>query len=74
MDIYPAGEAPIDGVTSVKLSEQIDHQDCRLLTKKDDPEWRAVRAELKSGDILLTLGAGDVSKLGEQFVETYVKG
>jgi UDP-N-acetylmuramate--alanine ligase len=73
LDVYAAGEAPLKGVTSEALAAQLDHPDCRLLSRKDDPQLTAVRAELKSGDILLTLGAGDISKLGEQFTESFVK-
>lgn len=74
MDIYAAGEAPISGITADRLAEEIDHADVRRLVKKDDPQWSAVRAELKSGDVLLTLGAGDVSKQGELFCESLIKG
>jgi len=74
LDIYPAGEAPVKGITSEAMVEQMDHPDCRLINRKEDPQLNAVKAELKSGDILLTLGAGDISKLGEQFTENFVKG
>lgn len=73
MDIYPAGEPPIAGVSGELLVEQIDHPDCRFLSRKTDAKWDAVRSELKSGDICLTLGAGDISKLGEQFTEAFAK-
>ncbi len=73
LDIYPAGEFPIPGVTSELLVEQMDHPDGRYLSRKQDAKLEAVRAELKSGDILLTLGAGDISKLGEQFTENFAK-
>ncbi len=73
-DIYAAGETPIDGVTSTKLVEQIQHGDRRLISRKEDPQLNEVRDFLKSGDILLTLGAGDISKLGEQMTESLIKG
>lgn len=73
-DIYAAGEAPIDGVTSAKLVEQIQHDDRRLVSRKEDPQLNEVRDFLKSGDILLTLGAGDISKIGEQMTESLIKG
>lgn len=74
LDIYPAGEAPLAGITSQALIEQMDHPDCRWLSRRDDPQLNAVKAELRAGDILLTLGAGDISKLGEQFTEQFAKG
>ncbi len=73
MDIYPAGESPINGISAENLVEQMDHPDRRYLSRKDDPKLEAVKAELKSGDILVTLGAGDISKLGEQFTDSFAK-
>ncbi len=73
LDLYPAGEEPIEGINSETLSAQIDHPDCRLLKRNEDPRLEAVKRELKSGDLLLTLGAGDISRLGEQFIESFVK-
>lgn len=73
LDIYPAGEFPIPGVSSEELVEQMDHPNRKFLSRKEDPKLDAVKTELKSGDILLTLGAGDISKLGEQFTESFAK-
>ncbi len=72
-DIYAAGEKPIEGVTSARLVEQIQHPDRRFVSRKDDPALNLVRDFLKPGDILLTLGAGDISKLGEQMTESLIK-
>lgn len=72
-DIYAAGEKPIAGVTSAKLVEQIVHSDRRYISRQEDPALTTVRDFLKPGDILLTLGAGDISKLGEQMTESLVK-
>ncbi len=74
LDIYPAGEAPIAGVSSPLLVEAMKHPHCRYLSRKDDPQLDEVRAFLKPGDILLTLGAGDISKLGEAMMNAQVKG
>lgn len=73
-DIYAAGEAPLEGVTAQKLVEDIQHPDRRLVSRKEDPHLNTVRDFLKTGDILLTLGAGDISKLGEQMTESLIKG
>ncbi|MBX3021157.1 MAG: UDP-N-acetylmuramate--L-alanine ligase [Bdellovibrionales bacterium] len=74
LDIYPAGEAPLEGVSSAQLAQEIDHSDCRYLNRQQDPQLSTVAAFLKPGDILVTLGAGDISKLGEQFTDSYSKG
>ncbi len=74
LDIYAAGESALDGVTSQILAEQIDHAHCHYLSRTKDPEMQAIKAFLKPGDILLTLGAGDISRLGEKLIETLMKG
>ncbi|MGB9618075.1 MAG: UDP-N-acetylmuramate--L-alanine ligase [Desulfomonilaceae bacterium] len=71
MDIYPASERPIDGVSAEALCRGIKsrgHKACRYLSKTDNiPEL--VAGDLQPGDILITLGAGDVTKLGPQILE-----
>jgi UDP-N-acetylmuramate--alanine ligase len=64
LDIYPAGEAPIKDVTSKRLAEEMDHASCHYYTSKEEAKDEIVK-KLKAGDILLTLGAGDVYKLGD---------
>jgi len=68
MDIYPAGEEAIPGVSSdliVKVMQGV-HPQASAAPKPFSAD--ALRAELKSGDVLLTLGAGDVWKYGEQLL------
>lgn len=67
LDIYAAGEPALDGVTSQKLAQEIDHPHCRHLVRTDE-NLKQILKTLKSGDLFLTLGAGDVSKLGEKLV------
>jgi UDP-N-acetylmuramate--alanine ligase len=71
MDIYAAGEKPIPGVTGRALFEGIKkhgHKDAIYL-----PDGEAVLGHMATalgkGDLLITLGAGDVWKLGEQILE-----
>lgn len=73
VDVYPAGEAPIEGVNSQTLCQQIHHEHCQFVSRKEDPVLKSVMSSLKPGDIFLTLGAGDISKLGEQISEIFVK-
>jgi len=67
MDIYPAGEPPIPGVTAKALYEGIKsrgHKDVTYIENRDDlAGW--LGDNLKQGDMLITLGAGDVWKVGE---------
>lgn len=65
LDIYPAGESPIEGVSSEKLCRDVKHKNCVYIDSKTKAKETLIK-ELKSGDIFLTLGAGDIYKLGEE--------
>ncbi len=70
LDIYPAGEKPIEGVTSDVLAEKIRRQKNGEVLKTDrEGAVKYVVSKMKKGDILLTLGAGDVWKLGLKTLE-----
>ncbi len=56
MDIYPARELPIEGVTSQMLLDKIGIAEKSLVTKEN---LLAVISE-KQTEVLLTLGAGDI--------------
>jgi UDP-N-acetylmuramate--alanine ligase len=67
IDIYPAGEDPIAGVSSEALYQAIKkqgHLDVQYVGVSDDVVPQ-LRDTVKDGDIVLTLGAGDVYKIGE---------
>ena len=66
-DVYSAGEEPIEGATGEALCIAIGehgHREARYLGKAVGA-GEAVRVILHPGDIFLTMGAGDVWKLGE---------
>jgi len=63
LDIYAASEPPIPGVTADALAEKIRSR--RPVTRLAPDEQDALRERLRPGDVLLTLGAGDVWKWGE---------
>jgi UDP-N-acetylmuramate--alanine ligase len=70
LDIYPAGEAPIPGISADVLAEKIrkkGHGSIVQTDRKGAVEY--VVSAMVEGDILLTLGAGDVWKLGETVLE-----
>ncbi|MDD2389738.1 MAG: UDP-N-acetylmuramate--L-alanine ligase [Desulfobacterales bacterium] len=67
LPIYPASEPPLPGVDSHKLSNAIrlhGHKDVRD-SENFDSAVSLVRGIVEAGDIVLTLGAGDVWKVGE---------
>ncbi len=61
LDIYPAREKPIEGITSDALLEHITIKDKQLLTKNEAVHCIANQ----NTDVLLTLGAGDIDQLVE---------
>lgn len=65
MDIYAAGEKPIKGVSSQLIIDGIKRNGGKAL-----PFGRSmdVARDLKPGDVVLTLGAGDVWKSGEELL------
>jgi UDP-N-acetylmuramate--alanine ligase len=71
MDIYPAGEAPIPGVTAADLAEGIRAHGHRNVTYLGSDRARIVDHVCdisRPGDLVLTLGAGDVSQLGSDIL------
>ncbi|MDP2157299.1 MAG: cyanophycin synthetase, partial [Nitrospirota bacterium] len=71
LDIYPASEKPIPGITSELLAEKMKQKGQKNVTCFRDREEATnhLVVQLKKGDVLLTLGAGDVWKMGESVVE-----
>lgn len=68
-EIYPAREQPIDGVTSALVADAAE--------KAGHPvAWRGTRealasalaSEVREGDLVLTLGAGDITRTGPELL------
>ncbi|MFA5088212.1 MAG: cyanophycin synthetase, partial [Candidatus Omnitrophota bacterium] len=68
-DIYAASEAPMEGVTSQKLVEKITkrHPGEVVYLKREDILTH-LKKIVRPGDLVLTLGAGDLNQIGEEFV------
>jgi UDP-N-acetylmuramate--alanine ligase len=69
-DVYASREAPIPGVTGELVADaarQAGHADVRYCPRwQDAPELLAGQAG--PGDVVITLGAGDVNRLAQQLV------
>lgn len=65
LDIYPAREDPIPGVTSTLITDHL--MNGRLVSA--DEAVDAVAAVAAEGDVVLTVGAGDVTAYGPVIVE-----
>jgi UDP-N-acetylmuramate--alanine ligase len=68
MDIYPAGEKPIRGVSSGVLIKKMNKSDV-FYAAGNNEVVELLGGKLKSGDVVLTLGAGDVWKTGESLLK-----
>jgi UDP-N-acetylmuramate--alanine ligase len=74
LDIYPAREDPIPGVTSELIIEAARAAGADVTpvhAKADVPE--AVAGMAKAGDLVLTMGAGDVTDLGPLILDRLAK-
>ncbi|MDR0819971.1 MAG: UDP-N-acetylmuramate--L-alanine ligase [Endomicrobium sp.] len=65
LDIYSAGEQSIDGVTSDLILESLVSNKCKAEKFSDLEKFSK---DLSPGDVVLTLGAGDVWKKGEELL------
>ena len=70
-DIYPASEAPIPGINSQMLAKKIEEttgQKVVYITSSAKVEDYLAQ-EVKEGDLVMTVGAGDGYKIAEKLVE-----
>ncbi len=71
MDIYPAGEDPIEGVNSRSLYQTVKekgHRDVHYSNGSDNLV-SSVLGAVRPGDVIITLGAGNVWAVGEKIAE-----
>jgi UDP-N-acetylmuramate--alanine ligase len=69
MDIYSAGEPPIDGISGENLCEAIVHQNKRFAGSSGDL-LELCLSEVREGDMVVFLGAGSVGALSHQYLAT----
>jgi len=72
-DIYPAGEAPIEGISGKSLCEAISEKRAEkgLPTQYAadlEDVVRIFESEVSIGDLVMTLGAGNIVKAGEDLI------
>jgi UDP-N-acetylmuramate--alanine ligase len=72
LDIYAAGEPPIEGITAdilAQLIKEVSGREAHYAASFPDA-MQTVVAAAREGDMILTLGAGSVSQLGPQILES----
>lgn len=70
-DIYPSREAPIEGVDGKLIADTaraFGHRDVTYVEAKEDLP-KALLDTVRPGDMVITMGAGDIYKYGEAFAE-----
>ncbi len=68
-DVYIARGGPIDGVNSERFSKEIKHGNSVYLPGTISELANKVKPHLKPGDLVLTIGAGDITKLGAELLK-----
>lgn len=58
LDIYPARELPIEGITSAWLLNKIENQHKKVIQKSELVQ----QIKASSADVILTIGAGDIGE------------
>src|SRR3989449_6021238 len=69
-EVYAAGEDPIAGISGARLHEAVKacgHRDAAFVERSDLA--RRLRERVGRGDLVLTLGAGDITHVGEELLE-----
>ncbi|PID58155.1 MAG: UDP-N-acetylmuramate--L-alanine ligase [Ignavibacteriae bacterium] len=74
-DVYPAREKPLEGVTGRLISDsskKFGHKN--VIYEADKSQIPKLLMDIvKEDDIIVTMGAGDIWKYGEKFIELYNK-
>jgi UDP-N-acetylmuramate--alanine ligase len=72
-DIYSAMEDPIDGVTGemvADITRDYGHKDMVYIPDKNSIPDHVIKIA-RSGDVIITLGAGDIWKIGKEIVRRF---
>jgi UDP-N-acetylmuramate--alanine ligase len=75
-EVYGAGERPIPGVSGILIwegTQALGHPHALFIPHKEDLVAEMLR-HVRAGDVVLTLGAGDVWKIGEQVLRALQEG
>ena len=74
-EIYAAREAPMPGVTGRSVAEAGERAGAKVVFVAERSDvTRRVLDELRPGDLLLTLGAGDITRVGPEVKEALAHG
>jgi UDP-N-acetylmuramate--alanine ligase len=66
-DIYAASEKPIPGISGKSIADGIQNKEVVYIPRKEKISEYLIR-DIKEGDIILTLGAGDIYTVGKEIL------
>jgi UDP-N-acetylmuramate--alanine ligase len=66
-DIYAASEKPIPGISGKSIADAIQGKDVLYVPRKEKI-FEHLMPEIKAGDMVLTLGAGDIYTVGKEIL------
>lgn len=69
-DIYVARGSQIEGITSKKLVSEISKPNINYLPGNINEIAEHLKKTIKSGDLILIMGAGDITYLGQKLLES----
>ncbi|MCF2587863.1 UDP-N-acetylmuramate--L-alanine ligase [Brevibacterium sp. UCMA 11752] len=67
LDVFPAREDPVPGVTGALIADRVPHENVTFVESFSEAV-PYVAARVRPGDLVLTLGAGDVTILGPELL------
>lgn len=67
-DVYIARGKSIDGINSEVFSKEVDHKQVKYIGGAVSDIASNVMSELEPGDLLLTVGAGDITNIGPKLL------
>lgn len=70
-DVYPSREKPIEGVSGKLIADsarEYGHRQVHYVADKQELPAK-LKEIVKTGDVVITMGAGDIYKYGEAFVD-----
>lgn len=71
VDVYSASEDAIEGINSKALAQCFNTEDVTYIGGSMENAARKILPLLKSGDMVITLGAGDVTRIGGELVKLH---
>ncbi len=74
-DIYSAGEAPIPGISGEVIRDEVERQTNMqvIYIPEKDKIAKYLRQIVEAGDLVMTMGAGNIYQVGEELIESMIE-